>query len=147
MEPSNKFIQIETNIRASLRDVWAYWTLPQHILHWNSASDDWHTVSATNDLRVGGKLSSRMEAKDGSAGFDFWGIYDEIIPNQLIKITLGDDRKMEVHFSQIDDSVQVIEIFEPEKENPIELQRNGWQSILDHFKIYVESLQKENTHD
>ena len=135
-------ITIETTISAPLELVWTCWTLPEHITQWNAASDDWHTPSATNDLRVGGRFTSRMESRDGKYGFDFWGIHDEVQLNSLIKSTMGDDRKMEVRFIQEGSQVEVVESFETEDENSIELQRQGWQAILDRFKAYVESRGK-----
>lgn len=135
-----KSIIIETIVSASLEKAWEVWTSPKHIVHWNNASEDWHTTHATNDLKVGGKFNYRMEAKDGKVGFDFWGIYDEIIDQQVIKITLGDDRKMEVRFFQNGSKLRVVETFEIEDENSEELQRLGWQAILDRFKVYTESL-------
>jgi uncharacterized protein YndB with AHSA1/START domain len=113
--------------------------LPEHITKWNSASDDWHTPYAENDLRTGGKFLSRMEAKDGSFGFDFGGVYDEVIPNKLIAYTMGDSRKVKVDFAANGNSTTVTTNFEAETENTIELQKNGWQAILNNFKKYVEA--------
>ncbi|KAF0227649.1 MAG: hypothetical protein FD133_1038 [Erysipelotrichaceae bacterium] len=141
MTKSNrKSITIETVISASLDKAWEVWTTPMHIVKWNHASEDWHTTHATNDLKVGGKFNYRMEAKNGNVGFDFWGIYDEIHFHQIIRSTLGDDRKMEVRFFQEGSKIRVVESFEIEDENSEELQRKGWQAILDHFKSYTESL-------
>ena len=114
-------------------------TTPTDITKWNQASDDWHSPSAENDLRPGGEFSYRMEAKDGSSGFDFGGVYDEVITNKRIAYTLGDGRKVEVNFTSKGDSTGVVETFEAEATNPIELQRGGWQAILDNFKRYVEA--------
>jgi uncharacterized protein YndB with AHSA1/START domain len=133
-------ITIENTIDAPVEKVWQSWTLPEHIKKWNNASDDWHTPFAENDLRVGGKFTARMEAKDGSFGFEFWGIYDEIKNHELIASTLGDGRKLRVAFSSAGKGTRVVESFEAETENPIEMQKNGWQSILDNFKKYTESL-------
>lgn len=108
-------------------------------MQWNNASDDWHTPKAENDLRVGGKFVSRMEAKDGSVGFDFWGIYDEVKPNELIEYTMGDGRKVKVAFNGNESETTVVVTFEPEDENSRELQQGGWQAILDNFKKCVES--------
>jgi uncharacterized protein YndB with AHSA1/START domain len=132
-------ITIEATVHAPVEKVWQYWTGPEHITKWNNASDDWHTTKAENDLRAGGKFSSRMEAKDGSMGFDFWGIYDEVKPNELIANTMGDGRKMSVHFKSEGDTTKVTETFEAENENSIEMQRGGWQAILDNFKKYTEA--------
>jgi len=140
METAEKTkITITTTVNAPVEKVWQYWTEPAHITKWNSASDDWHTPRAENDLRVGGKYSSRMEAKDGSMGFDFWGIYDEVKTNELIANTMGDGRKMSVHFKRAGDTTMITETFEAETMNSIEMQKGGWQAILDNFKKYTES--------
>lgn len=132
-------ITIEATIHAPVAKVWEYWSKPEHIIKWNNASPDWHTPHAKNDLQVGGKFSARMEAKDGSFGFDFCGIYDTVKPNELISYTLGDDRKVSIHFNSDGNTTTVTETFEAEKENSIELQREGWQAILDNFKKYTEA--------
>ncbi len=132
-------LTVESTINAPVEKVWQYWTSPEHITKWNSASEDWHTPHAENDLRPGGRYSSRMEAKDGSMGFDFWGIYDAVRDNEYIESTMGDGRKMMVSFAQSGDSTKVVENFEAESENPIELQQGGWQAILDNFKKYTEA--------
>ncbi len=132
-------ITVQATINAPIQKVWKFWTSSEHIVKWNQASDDWHTTFAEVDLREGGKFLSRMEAKDGSFGFDFWGVYDKLILNQQIEITLGDDRKVNVTFSSLDDDkTEVIQTFEAETTNPVELQRGGWQAILDNFKKYAE---------
>jgi uncharacterized protein YndB with AHSA1/START domain len=138
METTTTTITIETTIKAPVEKVWQYWTSPQHIVNWNSASDDWHTPKAENDLRVGGKFASRMEAKDGSQGFDFSGIYNEVQTNQLIQYTMGDGRKVKVVFKSNGDETKVVEDFEAESTYPVEMQREGWQAILNNFKKYVE---------
>lgn len=136
-------ITVQTVINAPIEKVWEFWTRPEHITKWNNASKDWHTPRAENDLRVGGKFLSRMEAKDGSVGFDFWGIYDEVEENKIIAYTMGDDRKVQITFTKNNDNeTEVIETFEAENENSIELQRTGWQAILDNFKKYVEAKTK-----
>lgn len=132
-------ITIETTINAPVEKVWSYWTTPEHIIKWNNASDDWHTTKAENDLRVGGKFSSRMEAKDGSLGFDFGGVYDKININKQIAYTLGDNRKVNISFTESEKGIRVVEIFEAETENSLELQRFGWLAILNNFKKYTES--------
>ncbi|MBK6635141.1 MAG: SRPBCC family protein [Chitinophagaceae bacterium] len=132
-------ITVETIVQAPVEKVWECWTKPEHITGWNNASDDWHTPRAENDLRVGGKFLSRMEARDGSMGFDFSGVYDEVKPNERIAYTLDDDRKVKIVFTGNDNETTVTETFEAEKENSVELQRGGWQSILDNFKKYTES--------
>lgn len=130
---------VQTTIHASLAKAWEFWTTPEHIMQWNNASDDWHTTNAQNDLRKGGNFSSRMEAKDGSFGFDFGGTYDEVIVHELIAYTLGDGRKVKVTFESHGDETNIVEIVEAENENPIEMQQVGWQAILDNFKRYTES--------
>ena len=133
-----KPITVETTINAPLEKVWDYWTKPEHITQWSFASADWHTPTAENDLRVGGKFSSRMEAKDGSMGFDFGGTYDDVKEHELISYSLGDGRKVEIKFSAEGDSTKLVEKFDPESTNPVEMQQAGWQAILDNFKKYVE---------
>jgi uncharacterized protein YndB with AHSA1/START domain len=132
-------ITIEILVNAPIEKVWEFWTKPEHITKWNNASEDWHTTRAENDLGIGGKFLSRMEAKDGSIGFDFEGIYTDVIINEKISYTLLDNRKVTVTFSQTDNGIQLIETFEAENENPLELQKLGWQAILNNFKTYVEN--------
>ncbi len=140
METKNKLITVETNVEAPITKVWELWTTPEHIKNWNKANDDWHTPKAENDLRAGGKFVSRMEAKDGSMGFDFGGTYDEVKAKQLIGYTLDDGRKVEITFSSEGNQTRITENFEPENTNPIEMQEEGWQAILDNFKKYAESI-------
>ena len=141
MESNNKtIITVQCTIPATIDLVWECWTAPKHIIHWNHASPDWHTPRAENDLRAGGKFLSRMEAKDGSFGFDFSGVYDEILTMELINYTADDGRKVIIRFVATDEGILITESFEAEGENPVELQRAGWQSIMDNFKNYVESL-------
>lgn len=135
MEP----VTVTTSIRAEPEDIWAMWTGVEHIVRWNAASDDWCTTRAVNDLRVGGRFSSRMEARDGSEGFDFEGTYDEIVLQSLIRYRMDDGRSVAVRFEPTPDGVRVSETFDPETENPVELQQQGWQAILDRFRDYVES--------
>lgn len=132
-------IKIEVNVTAPVKKVWNFWTQPNHITHWNFASDDWHCPWATNDARKGEKFVWRMEAKDGSFGFDFWGVYDEVDICKLITSTLGDGRKVKIVFSPEGNSTKITEYFEAEDENPVEMQRTGWQAILNNFKKYVEA--------
>lgn len=142
METANKkVITVENTINAPVEKVWEYWTKPEHITQWNNASDDWHTPRAENDLRVGGSFVARMEAKDGSMGFDFGGTYDAITNNEYIEFTLGDDRKVKVNFFPEGNNTKVVESFEAEHTNSAEMQKTGWQSILDNFKKYTESKQ------
>ena len=134
-----KKITIEANINVPIEKTWKLYTEPKHITKWNNASEDWHTPKAENDLRMGGKFLFRMEAKDGSFGFDFGGIYAEVKTNSLIAYTIGDGRKVIVKFTKEKESTKITIEFEAENTNPIEMQRNGWQSILNNFKKYVEN--------
>ena len=131
-------ITIETTVAAPVETVWQAWTTPEDIKQWNAASDDWHTTASTVDLRVGGAFSSRMEAKDGSMGFDFAGTYTKIVPNKLIECTFG-DRVLVVEFVEGSNGVTVRETFDAEETHSIEQQRTGWQAILDRFAKHVES--------
>ena len=139
MDANQNMITVEAIVNAPVQKVWEKWITPSDILQWNNASDDWHTTKAENDLKVGGKFLSRMEAKDGSAGFDFNGIYDRIKTHELIEYHIEGGRKVTVLFRGEGNLTKVIETFEAETENPIELQRGGWQSILDNFKRHVEA--------
>jgi uncharacterized protein YndB with AHSA1/START domain len=130
-------ITVETKVRATAAETWRAYTTPADIMQWNAASDDWHTTAATVDLRVGGAFSSRMEAKDGSFGFDFAGTYTAITPEKRIDYAFG-DRTATVEFIDSEDGVTVRVTFEPEQEHPVEMQRGGWQAILDNFKRHVE---------
>lgn len=134
----NDAITIRTQLDLPVETVWSYWTEPEHIKKWNNASEDWHTTASEIDLRPGGRFLSRMEAKDGSFGFDFSGVYDEVKVNELISYTLDDERKVDIRFLETAGSTEVIETFEPEMSNSLELQRSGWQAILDNFKKYTE---------
>jgi uncharacterized protein YndB with AHSA1/START domain len=133
-------ITVETLVKASLNTVWEAWNNPDDINQWNAASDDWHTTRSTVDLREGGKLSARMEAKDGSAGFDFEGTYTRVVPQKLVEYRMMDGREVKVQFSEFEDGVRVTETFEAETENELELQRQGWQAILDNFARHVERV-------
>jgi uncharacterized protein YndB with AHSA1/START domain len=135
---NNVKITVKTSVNAPVEKVWEYWTEPKHITQWNNASDDWHTPVAENDLTVGGKFLTRMEAKDGSFGFDFGGIYDEVKLNEVISYTMGDGRKVTITFKSQGNETEVIETFDAETTNPIEMQQAGWQAILDNFKKYAE---------
>lgn len=132
-------ITVETVVNAPLRQVWDAWNDPAAIVRWNAASDDWHTTRSTVDLREGGLFTSRMEAKDGSAGFDFGGTYTRIVPRQRIDYVLGDGREVEVRFEERADGVVVTNTFDAETTNSPELQRQGWRAILDSFGRYVET--------
>lgn len=135
-------ITVEAIINTPVEKVWKLWTDPKHIIHWNNASDDWHTPKAENDLRVGGKFLSRMEAKDGSSSFDFTGEYSRIDHLKQIEYAIADGRKVQISFVSNGAKTTVIETFETEQENTIELQQNGWQAILESFKRYVEASVK-----
>lgn len=136
---SRTVITVESTINAPVKKVWEFWGGPEHIKNWCNASDDWHAPKAENDLRTGGKFSTRMEAKDGSMGFDFGGVYDLVKENEYIGYTMGDGRKVEVHFKADGNTTKITESFEAEDMNPVEMQKGGWQAILDNFKKYTES--------
>lgn len=131
-------ITVETTVAAPLEEVWRAWTTPEDIKQWNAASDDWHTTASTVDLKVGGAFSSRMEAKDGSFGFDFAGTYTQVVPHRLIEMNFG-DRVAVVEFIPKDGKIVVRETFDAEPTHSIEQQRQGWQAILDRFARHVES--------
>ena len=139
MKTTKQEITIETTVKSPVAKVWEYWTKPEHIIKWNNASDDWHTTKAESDLREGGKFSSRMEAKDGSFGFDFGGVYDKVKENELIEYTIGDGRKVKITFTNNGTETKIVETFEAENTNSIEMQKGGWQAILDNFKKYTET--------
>ncbi|MFN0034396.1 MAG: SRPBCC family protein [Saprospiraceae bacterium] len=132
-------ITVEATVNASVEKVWACWTAPEHIMQWNNASDDWHTPKAENDLRAGGNFVFTMAAKDGSFSFDFGGVYDEVERHQKIAYTISDGRQVTITFSANGNETKVAETFEAETENPLEMQRGGWQAILDNFKKHVEA--------
>lgn len=134
----NTMIAVQTEIAAPIAIVWKLWTTPEDIVCWNNASDDWHTPRVENDLQEGGIFNYRMEAKDGSMGFDFEGVYQKVIFNQLIEYVIGDCRKVSIAFTRNGDSTKVVETFEAESIHSIEQQRDGWQAILDNFKKYTE---------
>lgn len=138
MESKKPQITVNATVKAPVEKVWDYWTGPEHITKWNQASPDWHTPKASNDLRVGGKFTSTMAAKDGSMSFDFEGIYDKVVPNQLIEYTMSDGRKVSIQFKSNNHETSVVETFEAEGTNSLELQQAGWQAIMDSFKQYVE---------
>lgn len=131
-------MEVQTTVAADMIKVWDYWTSPEHIMQWYSATPEWHTPRADNDLRPGGKFCYHMAAKDGSFAFDLEGTYDVVKAQEAIHYHLSDGRKVEVIFEQNEEGVRVTERFEPETQNPEDLQRQGWQAILDHFKRYTE---------
>lgn len=131
-------LEINAVIQRPVADVWMYWTEPDHIKAWNAASDDWHTTEATNDVQAGGRFSSHMAAKDGSMGFDFSGVYQEVILYEKLAYMLDDGRHVTVQFTANGEETEVVETFEAESVNPPEMQQAGWQAILDRFKVYAE---------
>jgi len=132
-------ITVKSTINESIDKVWEFWTLPEHITKWSFASPDWHTPYAENDLREGGKFKSTMAAKDGSMSFDFEGEYTLVEKNKAIEYIMADGRKVEISFATTSNGVEVTESFDPETQNPEEMQRGGWQAILDNFKSYIET--------
>ena len=134
-------ITVQTTITASISTVWECWIKPEHVTKWNFASDDWHCPKATSELEVNGEFHHIMAAKDGSSEFDFWGKFTQIEIEKQIQIELGDSRKVTVLFeTKSDQTTLVTEHFEPENQNPLDLQKAGWQAILDNFKQYVETI-------
>jgi len=136
---ANKSITVQSTVNAPVEKVWKYWSDPAHITKWCQASDDWHAPHAENDLRTGGKFSTTMAAKDGSFSFDFGGIYDNVEEHKLIEYTMGDGRKVSVVFTAKGDQTEVVETFDMENTHSEEMQRGGWQAILDNFKKYTEA--------
>jgi uncharacterized protein YndB with AHSA1/START domain len=132
-------IRINAIVDAPIEKVWEYWTKPEHIVNWNFASDEWCCPSASNDLKVGGIYTSRMEAKDGSFGFDFKVVYNEVSEYKFISYTMEDGRKAETTFKVSEDGVEMTTLFDAESENSRELQQQGWQSILNNFKKYTQN--------
>jgi len=135
---NKQILTIKTTVNAPIEKVWKYWNEPDHIKKWSNASEDWHTTTANNDLRVGGTFLNRMEAKDGSFGFDFGGTYDEVELYKVMAYTLGDGRKVKINFTDKESLTEIIETFEAESTNSLEMQQSGWQAILDNFKRYAE---------
>ena len=132
-------IKIEANVAAETSKVYEYYTNPEHITKWNFATNDWLCPTAENDLKPGGKYKARMEAKDGSFGFDFEAIYDEVLDQKKLTFTMPDGRQVTTEFENRDGTTQVITTFDPENTNDVEVQRAGWQAILDNFKNYTET--------
>jgi uncharacterized protein YndB with AHSA1/START domain len=131
-------ITVETTVKAPIEQVWAAYTTPEDIIRWNAASADWHTTKAAVDLRVGGTFSSRMEAKDGSMGFDFAGTYTKIVKHVLIEYSF-DGRAAKIEFADSPNGIKVRVTFDSESTNPTEVQRGGWQAILNNFARHVEA--------
>lgn len=140
-QAENFYITVQASVTGSLEQVWKKWTSPQDVLQWNAASDDWHTTAAENNLTVGGKFKYRMEAKDGSMGFDFEGVYTQVEPQSLIAYVLGDGRKVNIHFEEKGEEILVTESFHPEHINSFDLQYFGWQQIMNRFKNYASQQQ------
>jgi uncharacterized protein YndB with AHSA1/START domain len=132
-------ITVQNTVNASVEKVWNYWTEPQHITQWCQASDDWHAPYADNDLREGGNFKTTMAAKDGSFSFDFGGVYDKVDHHKAISYTMSDGRRVQISFQEEGNTTQVIETFDPEGTNSMEMQKTGWQAILDNFKKYTET--------
>ena len=140
MEPTTATkITVQNTVNAPVEKVWQYWTEPQHVMQWCQASDDWHAPYADNDLRVGGNFKTTMAAKDGSFSFDFGGVYDTVDHHKKIAYTMGDGRTVSVDFKSEEGGTQVVETFDAETMNPVDMQRTGWQAILDNFKKYTET--------
>jgi len=138
-ESGKTVITVDATVNAPVEKVWKFWTEPEHIKQWNNASDDWYTPKAENDLRVGGKFLSRMEARDGSFGFDFEGIYDEVEPLSVIAYSMSDGRQVRTVFEREGDKTKVTTNFDAETQNSIEMQQGGWQAILNNFKKHAEA--------
>jgi uncharacterized protein YndB with AHSA1/START domain len=132
-------ITVQSTINASIETIWELWTAPEHVMKWNNASEDWHTPFAENDLKVGGKFKYTMASTDGTMRFDFEGIYTNVVNPSLIEYEMADGRKVKIVFEKDAEGIKVIESFDPETVNPEEMQKNGWQAILDNFKKYVEN--------
>ena len=132
-------ITVETVAKAPLEQVWDAWNTPADIQQWNTAQDDWHTTRSTVDLREGGSFLARMEARDGSSAFDFEGTYTRVVPHRAIEFRMSDGREVHIEFAERADGVLVKETFDTENENPPEVQRQGWQAILDNFARHVET--------
>lgn len=134
-----KKLNVKTTIQAPVEKVWQAYNEPGHIVNWNFASEDWHCPAAESDLKPGGKYKARMEAKDGSFGFDFEAVYDEVINHQKIAYTMPDGRKAVTDFETSGNSTVISTTFDAEDQNPMEMQQEGWQAILNNFKKYVET--------
>ena len=133
-------ITIETIVNAPIEKAWEFWNNPEHIKNWAFASPDWHAPHAENDLREGGQFTTTMAAKDGSMSFDFGGTYTTVEKNKLIEYILGDGRTVKIVFEGDEATTKITETFDPETQNPIEMQKEGWQAIINNFKKYVESI-------
>lgn len=132
-------ITVETTVKAPVEKVWKFWNEPEHIKQWAFASDDWHAPHVENDIRTNGKFKTTMAAKDGSVSFDFEGVYTNVRLRKVIEYTMSDGRKVKITFTPKGNETKVVETFEAEGENPIEMQRGGWQAILDNFRKHTEN--------
>lgn len=132
-------ITVETLVNAPVEKAWKFFSEPEHITQWAFASDDWHAPYADNDLRKDGKFKTTMAAKDGSFSFDFEGVYTNVVPNKVVEYAMSDGRKVKVDFEADGNSTRIRETFDPETENPIDMQRAGWQAILENYRRHVES--------
>ncbi len=130
-------ITVKITIKAPIEKIWQYWTVPEHIMQWAFASADWHAPAATNDIKTGGKFVTTMAAKDGSASFDFTGTYTNVEEFKKIEYIMEDGRKVSIDFIPENEGYSIVETFDPENQNPIEMQQAGWQAILDNFKSHV----------
>ncbi|HZY82280.1 MAG TPA: SRPBCC family protein [Cyclobacteriaceae bacterium] len=139
METKQKtVVTIEATVNAPIEKVWKYWGEPEHIKNWAFASDDWHAPQAENDLRTNGKFSTTMAAKDGSFSFEFGGVYTKVEPKKLIEYEIADGRKVSISFASTGNATKITETFECEDQNPVDMQRAGWQAILNNMKKYTE---------
>lgn len=136
-------VTVETIVQSPMEKLWEYWTEPEHVVKWAFASDDWEAPHAENDVRVGGKFKTVMAAKDKSTSFDFTGAYTRVKIPELLEYDMDDGRHVKVEFAELAQGVRIVETFEPEKTNPEEMQKSGWQAILDNFKKYVEGTTKK----
>ncbi len=139
METFDHTLEVKATVKSPIEKVWNFWTDPTHITKWCTATPEWHTPKAENDLKTGGAFMSRMEAKDGSMGFDFRGTYDEVKLHHRIVYTMEDGRKAWIDFKKVGEAVEIVERFHAENTNPVEMQQAGWQAIMDSFKKYTES--------
>jgi uncharacterized protein YndB with AHSA1/START domain len=131
-------VTVQTTVKAPVEKAWTYFNEPAHIMQWAFASPDWHAPKAENDLRTGGKFSTTMAAKDGSFSFEFGGVYDDVQLHKLIEYTIGDGRKVKITFEKKGNDTLVTETFDAETENPVDMQRAGWQAILDNYRMHTE---------
>lgn len=140
METTDKtIVTVEALVKVPVAKVWEYWSAPQHVTQWCQASEDWHAPYAENDLRTGGKFKTTMAAKDGSFSFDFEGVYTNVQVNNLLEYEMADGRRVKILFTDLGSETQVVESFEAESTNPVEMQKGGWQAILNNFKKYAEA--------